>query len=282
MNTLPSVTKWKYRPVFLKRDPDSHAENFKVDGVGEEEAVPIGIPVAFESDLFEGKLLIRVRDLETSENVNADKEYFHGRKRLNQYVVQGKFKKEIHMRNVLFGGEYKDKLKMAPPAWFERIMLRVFRRINPGLFMKLTGDKPYVLGNILGGAQVVRADAPGKEPDITSPVLEENNEAFQTYLKNGKQKFPTTKEARRKFFGNSKNIEENMVFDTNSVYTFEQYDNLVDFEGNKLLILSHKFDIETIMGKEPFQIMAKDTESGKHLWSFQFWHEKFIGEEDKL
>ena len=55
---------------------------------------PIGIPFDIETDLFVGKMLLRVKGLPNSNDPNGD-EYFKGRCRTYQHVIQGRFKEEI-------------------------------------------------------------------------------------------------------------------------------------------------------------------------------------------
>ena len=55
---------------------------------------PIGIPFDIETDLFIGKMLLRVKGLPNSNDPNGD-EYFNGRCRTYQHVIQGRFKEEL-------------------------------------------------------------------------------------------------------------------------------------------------------------------------------------------
>jgi len=55
---------------------------------------PIGIPFEIETDLFVGKMLLRVKGLPNSNDPNGD-DYFKGRCRTYQHVIQGRFKEEI-------------------------------------------------------------------------------------------------------------------------------------------------------------------------------------------
>ena len=55
---------------------------------------PIGIPFKIETDLFVGKMLLRVKGLPNSNDPNGD-DYFKGRCRTYQHVIQGRFKEEI-------------------------------------------------------------------------------------------------------------------------------------------------------------------------------------------
>ena len=58
------------------------------------EEYPIGIPFEIDTDLFVGKMLLRVKGLANSNDPNGD-DYFNGRCRTYQHVIQGRFKEEI-------------------------------------------------------------------------------------------------------------------------------------------------------------------------------------------
>jgi len=272
---LPPPESWPYRPLFAK--PDSHLCGGKLDvhGCNGNDGCPLGKVVDFESELFQGKILIRIRDLESSEDVANNKGYFEGRKRYNQFVIQGKFKEETCMRNVVFGGEYKKPFKLTPPVWFEKIMLMVFRKINPTLKMKMTGDKPYVLGMLVGGFQTVRADIPGQEPDIRSFHLEENNSAFGSGKMGEVKDFPMDSKSRRKFFGKVNKKTNEMMFKTDTVYTFEAFDDFINYKDYELKVAGRSVDMIRVM-ETPFFVMAKDVEKDKCLWCFELWHEKLL------
>ena len=76
-----------------------------------------------------------------------------------------------------------------------------------------------------------------------------------------------------KIFSNLKKSKD-ITFDTNTVYTFEVYVDVINFHKNVLKIFKYNVDVEPFMGKkEPHQIMAKDATDGKRLWSFNLWHE---------
>ena len=274
---LPPPNDWPNHPLFIKSNPDACGGTLEVKGMQKKDPCPIGKPFEFESELFKGKLLLRVRNLENSDDEKNNDPYFIGKKRYNQFIIQGQFKKEVKATNFVLGGEFERPLKRAPPPWIERAMTAVFNRISTGIQFRLSAKKPSVLVNLPGSIQVIRADLSGDEPDISSYPIEENNSAFGVGLSNPdqKQKFPLEIKKRKKFFSNMQKSKD-VVFDTKTVYTFEHYDNIMDYKNYIMDIGVAKFDISKIVDSEPFQIMAKDTEKGKHLWSFQLWHEKLL------
>merc|ERR1712232_1110296 len=98
----------------------------------------------------------------------GDTRYFGGKKSHNQFIIQGQFKKEIKANNIVYGGEFKKPLKKSPPAWFEKVMSGIFSTINSGIQFRLSANTPSALVSLPGSVQVIRADPPGQEPDITS------------------------------------------------------------------------------------------------------------------
>jgi len=274
---LPPSNSWPHHPLFVKSNPDACGGNLDVKGLEKGEPCPIGIPFEFESDLFKGKLLFRVRDLETSADRQNDILYFGEKRCHNQFIIQGRFKKEIKAENIVYGGEFKKPLKKPPPAWFENLISTIFSTVNAGIQFRLRENTPSALVSLPGSAKVIRADRPGFEPDITSIHLEENNSAFGRYNgnNNGKIIFPVDSKSRKRFFSNSKESKD-IIFDTENVYTFEHYDEIMDYKNYVMDLGVYKFDMSKILDAEPFQIMAKDLEGGKHLWSFQLWHEKLL------
>ena len=277
ISELPPPNDWPNHPLFIKSNPDACGGTLEVKGLQKNDPCPIGKPFEFESELFKGKLLFRVRDLKNSDDRKNNDLYFIDKKQYNQFIIQGQFKKEVKAKNVLYGGEFKKPLKRAPPAWLEKAISAVFDRINPGIQFRLSANKPSALVNLPGSVQVIRADLPGDEPDISSFEVEENNSAFGTGLSNQSQKesFPADSKSRKKFFSNIQKSKD-VVFDTKTVYTFEHYDQIMDYKNYIMDIGVSKIDMARILDSEPFQIMAKDTEEGKHLWSFQLWHEKLL------
>ena len=76
-------------------------------------ACPIGVPFQFSSDLFEGSIIIRMKD-SNSDDPKGDEAYFGGRKRLFQSVVQGRFKEKVPVSEVMTGHEFTKPLKNLP------------------------------------------------------------------------------------------------------------------------------------------------------------------------
>jgi hypothetical protein len=56
------------------------------------EPLPLGVPIEFETDLFRGNFFCRLKPIGPHPDDTGHKEYFEGKKRLYQVIVQGQFK----------------------------------------------------------------------------------------------------------------------------------------------------------------------------------------------
>lgn len=110
--TLPDVAEWPHRPLLVCANTPV-SSHFKVADYGSGPC-PLGRPFRFESDLFEGVCLIRVKN-SNSDDIPGDASYFKGRKRIFQSVVQGRFKKAIPVSDVMTGHEFSRPLSNLPP-----------------------------------------------------------------------------------------------------------------------------------------------------------------------
>ena len=101
--SLPTVDEWPHRPLFVCiNTPACSKMEVPKYGLG---ACPIGAPFHFESDVFKGTCLIRLRGSH-SDDPEGDEEYFFGRKRIFQSVIQGSFKEKVKVADVLTGHEF--------------------------------------------------------------------------------------------------------------------------------------------------------------------------------
>lgn len=253
---------WPHRPVFVQAGSDT-----KVTGLSNNQPVPLGIPFEVESPLFKGRVLLRFRNAK-SDDPEAHSEYFKGRKRLMQTVIQGRFKRPIKMSDVYVGSIFSQPLAGAPPPLMTKIMDAIIRRVAPGLILDLSSENPKVVALLAGTAQTMSIDSPGNEPDITLPAIEENVVAAL-----GKS-VATSK--RRKKLGNPKKAAS-YEFDTEKVYTFHTYDDAMDYgRGTMHLPMYGEYDIKPSIGLQPLSLTAV-TKSGDIMYDLRIWHESHHG-----
>jgi hypothetical protein len=265
--TLPPFASWVHQPVILQPSAGTMVPAGQPpDGF---EQVPIGIPFNFESDLFHGKALLRFRGLETSTDKEADARYFAGNSHSSQIVIQGRFKQPTPVADVLVGGKFGLPLKVKPPPFIHNIIRGVLRQLTPDVQMDLLSDTPKVLASFAASVQTLRADEAGSEPDILSASnIEENNAAFGGSFEGG-----VSGKARKELFRDPARVGQ-FVFDKETVYTFESYDDVLDYGNYELNVRVYRFDLTMVL-QEPFPIMAVN-QDGDYLWLFRIWHERLL------
>jgi hypothetical protein len=261
---LPDTRTWPHHPVMLQDGTDTSTS---INGIlDHEKPLPIGIPFEFESPLFKGTALIRIRSVK-SDNEEKHNAYFEGRKRLRQVVVQGKFKQSMNMATLYYGDVYSKPLKPAPPRLIGDMLKKFFRQLVPGVIMDLSSDEPKVMALYAGCAHSLRIDNPGEEPDITDIDISENTELL------GK-KFASA--SRRKKLLSRPDTASKYGFDTQKVYTFHNYDNLMDMGKYKLHVpVLGKINMTKTLNGQPLSISAM-TQNGQFLYNFRLWHDELI------
>mmetsp|Transcript_1307 Transcript_1307/g.2077 ORF Transcript_1307/g.2077 Transcript_1307/m.2077 type:complete len:335 (-) Transcript_1307:822-1826(-) len=255
---LPPVESWPHRPIFLSAHP-----HVNVGGLELESPCPIGVPFEFETELFKGRALIRIRGLKNSDDPMSDDNYFSGRKRLSQFIIQGRFKKKMPVSDVQIGTEFEKPFKYAPPRFIDKIVQKALRRIAPGIEVDLASSRPRVLAPFAGTVQILSADPVGFEPSIT--VIDDIEE----------RGFGMETEVRRKRFSDVRYASRHM-FDTETVYTFNSFDEIFDYADYHMDLKIMNFDLTKAIGGQPFQIMAKAKSDGSYLWRFSVYNERLF------
>lgn len=270
-SALPPTESWPHHPLYLKADAGTTVED--PDG-----ACPVGVPFAFESDAFVGRLLFRVRGLH-----DDDDGYFATHPSVkNQFVIQGRFKRELRAHELVYGGEFARRLRRHPPAFIETIVQGVFDRHYPGVTMRLSADDPSALVNLPASVAALRADKEGEEPDLADAagVVEDNGALLTPELCAEHDVAWPVDAATRRTLLRRPAVSARVTFDTTSVYTFEHHDDILDYKTYEMDLKAYQFDMSKIVDHEPFQIMSKNLSDGMKLWSFQIWHEKLTREDD--
>jgi Protein of unknown function (DUF1769) len=242
------------------------------------EAPGESLVIDFESDLFEGTLLLRLRFIEgtTPEPYDDEKGYFKGVNRRYQTVVRGRFKKPLPLSHMVNGFRCDRKFGKLPAKWILRGGMKVLSFFAPQLDAKLEGDRPYSLTPLGSTAQSIAVDDPDSIPTTIESGLEEPKEAHRTLIGQSSdaptsfQRAKLRKKVFDKFFVAK---SEEPLADPSKIYTFEFLQHLFNFEtfsielGNML----GSVELEEILDGQPLQIMAAFDE--QPLWSFDVWHE---------
>jgi len=270
--SLPAPKDWPHRPVLVCANSDAQPDlDIPIHGRG---PVPLGQGFRFESDLFEGTCLIRLRDV-PSDNAEGDAEYFLGRRRKFQAIVQGRFKEPLRVSDVLTGHEFIKPLKGLPPPWVLSAGVNLIKRLAPGANIVLHEEQPRALGLLAATSQSISADMPGNEPDITCNQIEEDVSLLGGIFKGG-----DVSSAGRKRHLTAPERAKRYVFDTESIYTFDFYQNLLDTANYSLDLGFTKLGMAKVLDGQPIQVLAKTTD-GRNLWNFQIWHEMLLPSDKK-
>ena len=330
---LPHTTEWKQYPLLLTATPNSGMKVLGIRRLCEKSffdssvndnlnASFMELPINngkepprqswvidFETDLFAGTAMFRIRDCNTSA-INADSttaglsdhDYFQGLNRRYQVVIRGRFKQKVEMASCLSGLLLDKPLatsRKAPPKWILRAAVRVANILSPRMDADLECQHPRVLSPLCSTAQTIRRhtdnmeelylDGPHNEPhpDSTSSlacVLKKriHYDKSINYDQYRKRSFNAIYDDYMESSGSN----SSSYFD-DSEYTFEFLQHLVDY--NELSL-----DLGRAMGKmklgaglsgQPVRISAlstpKDVQRGHVgslltdetcLWSFDLWH----------
>jgi Protein of unknown function (DUF1769) len=275
-NDPAPLENWSHRPVYLRSNEDTYARGNDT----RKQELPLGIPFEFESPLFKGTMLVRLRNVSTDDRTGSHEAYFKGRKRLMQTVVQGQFKEPVKMSDVYFGSVFSKPLAFPPPPSMQKIMNGVFKRLAPSVILDLTSQQPKVLALYAGSAQTMRVDEMGKQPDICAVDIPENlldvRGAEGRSGRRSKNKESISPSERKKLLSSPKNASQ-YTFDTEHVYTFHTYDDTMDYGGYSVkLPVFGRFRFGFALGKQPMTISAV-LKDGSSLFSFQVWHEDILG-----
>ncbi len=268
---VPEPGSWIYRPVFISVNKAA-ASDLTTSCLSD--SCPLGVPFKFESDLFKGRCLIRLKDIK-SDDIDGDEAYFKGRARKFQAIVQGTFKEPLNVSDVLTGHEFVRPMKNLPPHWILRAASNLIQRLAPGAQIQITSSQPKAMAILAATSQTVSADRPGNEPEITSLNPPEDLSILGGYFR--ERKVAASK--RKSFLANPKRAKK-YFYDTESVYTFDFYQSILDVKTYSLDLGFTKINLAKRLDGQPIQILSK-TRNGKYLWSFQVWHEKLLKNHSK-
>jgi hypothetical protein len=70
-----------------------------------------------------------------------------------QYTIQGRFKQNIPFASLYTGQIFQDPLKKLPSRWLLSSLLTMIAILQPGLKLKLDGDRPYALSALVSTLQ---------------------------------------------------------------------------------------------------------------------------------
>jgi len=253
--------------------------------------IPVnGFPIVFTGPHFEGKLVSRIRDVNTSTSTKGklltNNQYFANRSRQYQWCVQGRFKKRIRFDKVVTGQEFGRPFRNAPSSFVVRKGLDLLKSKLPEAFeCDLLSGQPHFEHPMLSGCQGFRVD----RPEVLVGLLNDDMHGFgadgnlieDTSLL-GDTAIPRDAIARRKYFAKTSNLEK-YYFEPDFVYTFDTYVNFFS-PARYRMELTTFFSVDVIPlfnGYPLFMAMAKDKDSGEYLWATEMWNQRLLNYDEK-
>jgi hypothetical protein len=283
IHNLPDSNTWRHRPIYLATGRNTQ-HSYQTSSTSS--SLPLGEPIPFETDLFKGKLLLRVQNIHN--NVSKDHtEYFQGKKRLKHIVIQGQFKQPLKISDVWFGDVYEKPQRI--PKFVARIILPFFQKLSPGIIMDLWSEKNHkVLALMASECKSLSVHHPGEEPDMTLHTLPEDTrllfEGRTTNNQKHVKKVPSPHDCtkRRKLLRNKKDASK-MNYDPNLVYTFDFYDDIIDFVDLTVNMgkVMGKVSIQETLNGNPFSITAQTTDD-REIFRFNIFHETLVKYKEHL
>ena len=239
----------------------------------------------FESELFEGTLLLRMRATEgtTPKPYNDDIGYFHGMNRRYQAVVRGRFKKSIPLTQCLTGFVLDRPCGKLPAKWVLKGSLKVLSFFAPQLKANFDGPHPSSLTPLGSTPQVLSLHRPDEGRDIEM-MQEEPTNHENTIMGEASGATSTLQRARYRKKNFDKLFTQKSpvpMTDTTKVYTFEFLQHLFNFNDFSVELGSMfgSIKLKDVLDGQPLQIMAMCGD--QRLWSFDVWHEVLVDDARK-
>ncbi|KAG2440245.1 hypothetical protein HXX76_004357 [Chlamydomonas incerta] len=246
-------------------------------------------PIRVETELFSGEVLVFLRGLATTPD-----DMFCGRKRMSWVAMQGRFKTPLSLDSVVTGQEFGRPFRRLPAPWFvEKVLLSMARQVSPSMRVGPL-SAPHMLMPLIAAAQLVNISEPGTQPHLMRahedvrlmcPSLAVKAAAGSKAAAGtaaaaaaaggaAAATRPASADARRRHYINPRN-RAGLRYDTARVYTFHFYQQWVDLAAYRL-DFGYTYDLVRHLDGQPLQIMAKDVDSGKYLYSINVWNERLL------
>jgi hypothetical protein len=240
--------------------------------------------VDFETLLFVGTILVRVRDAPAPPSVTLQEaSYFDGKKRKFQVVVRGKFKRALKMSECFTGQVFDRPAGRLPARWLVHALIRLITALQPQLQVRFGGE-PRFLSPLVATAHTAQQDSTQRlQDDLIEPLLDDPASLIfgrEEVLQHGNQpsSSSTRRHLRKKIFNSiSAQHRDKPVFDVGKEYTFEFYQHmllLADPEQFRIDLTAHHLGLSETLNGQPLKILAAhgDQDELQPLWSFELWH----------
>jgi len=284
-----AVEEWPHRPAYFCAHPDVHTKDHEAGA-----PLPLNEFVEFETKLFVGKMLCRLKPILPTQEKEEEKEansigttkiqshdeYFKNKNRHYQFVIQGHFRKEIPLSDIVMGDYYERPFLGIPRGPIMRLYQKFMETVSPGVVMDMTSETPKILA-AFGSAQTLQVDIPGEEPDLSQPAilngLKDNTKLLFGEQLGPKKGIETSPAKRRTYLSKSKNSSK---YKTNPdhVYTVELYDHTMCFGSYYHHAMGIKADMAKTMNAQPLAFGIFTKHDQEVVCKFPVWHERLLDE----
>jgi hypothetical protein len=250
--------------------------------------------VDFESPLFEGTLMLRVKGtngttMPRNDNDGDDGSYFSDKVIRYQTVLRGRFKKELPFFSLVTGYRFRRSCGKLPPNFVMWATMHVVHFFAPQLSMRLEKcNRPYVLSPFGSAPRTIIIEdsniEPGNSNGVMTRDLSEPKEASQSILARDNPIQNSLERARAR----KKQMDQSFISqsatpttDPDKLYTFEFLQHLFDYQKFQIDVSqSIHAKLKDILNGQPLQIMAASSLKAEQEWSidneifaFEIWNE---------
>jgi Protein of unknown function (DUF1769) len=187
--------------------------------------------------------------------------------------TQGQFKVPVPFDSLLLGSEFSRPLRLPAPGFIARASAWLAARMGGGVRLNPTGSSPSILAPFIAAAQAVHVAKPGCEP----PLLEagEDMTALGDATLCSPGGGPLSPAKRRALFAGHA-ARAGRVYDTEHVWTFQAYDQSMDYASFMLPVPLLRLDLVHVLDGQPMQLLLKDASRNMNVMCMEVWHRRML------
>jgi len=225
-------------------------------------------PVALESELFSGKVVFAFRDLPSTPS-----SLFEGRRRRFWMGLQVQFNRPVPFDSLHFGTFFTAPVKLPTSPFLNQALMWLVNKLGGGAQAQLQGDQPYISAPLIAAAQEVHVAPIGSEPAVIGAG--EDMRLFDESLCSRWSGAPLAASKRQAQF-RSAAARKGRVFDTEHVWTFQIYDQVMDYSSFQLPLPFFPIEVAQVLSGQPLPVSIRDINSNTDAMRFEIWHESLL------
>lgn len=239
--------------------------------------VNTGKPLHLKSDLFEGDILVYLKDF--GVNDDAGKRYFQSPERPSRITwsiqAQGRFLRPYTGDDVLFGNTFDDPLEL---PWGSGPVLKLMSHTDPTLKHNLKSDtKPWVLSPLISATPYLFASRGKASPPFPPDSLVLKEDATSLISENNGAKAYDTTTKRRTYFQDPENRRK-VTLDKQVTLAIDFCHGHLSFDPKLALKIPGgiKMDLERLWDGRQVRFVCCErgkplVEGGENVWGRMFW-----------